>query len=439
MSQYPPPNNIEPISVFNPANFMSLDNFLTVEYANKNYLKFPVAQGNENLLSVNVSGTLNANGALSANSTATFNVIPTSTAVQPDSTDTSNKIPTTAWVQSAITGGSSNTLAEVLVQGNSAGSTSINMNSQNITGVNQMTFIDGTDSLTIDQVGTDSFISNNQTSGTIFLRTKSGGGTMTNTLSINQNPNGIVALANLNMSNLSIDGIGTATYADATEQTSAYTGGTAGTYTNTNMTIDSNGKISAISSGTSAYIAIPYYSATWYGSTGPQYSGPSTINLTWADYATQSINNFMTFRLSISIIYGTTLESIYTLDCITNIYPYRLRGGTPLGSQKNNLATNSINGNTNFLMSDATYAPQGRFFWSHNIVSTGVLTAGWVQIYMTANGVFGLQFDNPNSVITTPFYVNVSCEQLSKGQGSFPAITNLNSAGWYGQRTAGFL
>jgi hypothetical protein len=39
-------------------------------------------------------------------------------------------------------------------------------------------------------------------------------------------------------------------FGNSTEQITAYTGGTAGTYTNTNMTIDANGKISAIASGT---------------------------------------------------------------------------------------------------------------------------------------------------------------------------------------------
>jgi len=46
----------------------------------------------------------------------------------------------------------------------------------------------------------------------------------------------------------------TLTFSDTKVQDSAFTGGTPGTYTNTNMTIDSNGKISAIANGTTVNI-----------------------------------------------------------------------------------------------------------------------------------------------------------------------------------------
>jgi hypothetical protein len=70
------------------------------------------------------------------------------------------------------------------------------------------------------------------------------------------NVNGVLTCNNdviVNNKNLDIDGInGQIRYADNKVQNTAYTGGTAGTYTNTNMTIDANGKISAISSGAAA-------------------------------------------------------------------------------------------------------------------------------------------------------------------------------------------
>jgi hypothetical protein len=53
------------------------------------------------------------------------------------------------------------------------------------------------------------------------------------------------------MNNQNISAVNTLSFA-TTSQTSAYTGGVAGTYTDTNMTIDANGKISAISSGAAA-------------------------------------------------------------------------------------------------------------------------------------------------------------------------------------------
>jgi len=56
----------------------------------------------------------------------------------------------------------------------------------------------------------------------------------------------------LDINNYNINDVGQLTFYNSgtpKTQTSAYTGGQAGTYTNTSMTIDANGKISAISSG----------------------------------------------------------------------------------------------------------------------------------------------------------------------------------------------
>jgi len=54
-------------------------------------------------------------------------------------------------------------------------------------------------------------------------------------------------------------------FGNATEQITAYTGGTAGTYTNTDITIDANGKISAIASGAGP---TPVNPQTWGLTTG---------------------------------------------------------------------------------------------------------------------------------------------------------------------------
>ena len=173
MSVNIPPN--PNVSTFNNLYWIQGDNSLTTAEGDLRYLKFPVAQGTENLQTTNVNGVLTANSGVNFTSVNP----PTSSQVIPASNDSSTKIPTTAWVQSAITGGSSNTLTDVLIAGNSAGLQPINMNNQNISAVNTLSFA-------------------------------------------------------------------------TTSQTSAYTGGAAGTYTDTNMTIDANGKISAISSGAAA-------------------------------------------------------------------------------------------------------------------------------------------------------------------------------------------
>ena len=136
MASYPPPNFIEPLSVFNPVNWEVRQTTLTTAIADLRYLKFPVAQGLETLQdtitngtadfagNIVMSGTASTNylefpdgtkqytssggNLISSNNTWTGtnafnNVAPiTSSATQPASNDSSTKIPTTAWVQSAI-------------------------------------------------------------------------------------------------------------------------------------------------------------------------------------------------------------------------------------------------------------------------------------------------------------------------------------------------
>lgn len=71
----------------------------------------------------------------------------------------------------------------------------------------------------------------------------------------------------VNNSTLDIDGVsGQIRYADNTVQTSAFTGAgaSAGSYTSTNLTLDSNGRITAISSGSSGsgLVAVNYYTSS---------------------------------------------------------------------------------------------------------------------------------------------------------------------------------
>jgi microcystin-dependent protein len=168
MSSSNPPNPNTPPVFNNDAFNQGANPNIDTAYLNANYLRFPTAQGGETLQNIQVLGSASFTNAQ----------LPTSLGVIPASTDSSTTIPTTAWVQSAIIGGSSNTLTDVLIAGNNAGSQPINMNNQNISAVNTLSFA-------------------------------------------------------------------------TTSQNTAYTGAPAGTYTNINMTIDSNGKISSISSGSS--------------------------------------------------------------------------------------------------------------------------------------------------------------------------------------------
>lgn len=167
MSVAPPPDPLVPI--YNPLywDLTATDGAtgITPAYLNLNYLKFPYAQGLENLQNTNVVGTmtvsgtttlndplqvndlcnitgaLTVSGTLTASSTVTLGSVSSSvptclasySAVTPS--DSSTKIPTTAWVQTAITS-SFNTIS-----------------TQVFTSTSDITFPSGTKYVTIMVVG----------------------------------------------------------------------------------------------------------------------------------------------------------------------------------------------------------------------------------------------------------------------------------------------
>lgn len=134
MSAYTPPTGI--YGVYNSLKF---DNN---EF--DNFLNFPIAQGDETLKNIVVNGTSTFNELLTTNNIVNFNNTAlgslTSLSTQPASNNSSTMIPTTAWVQTAISGLTPTipTLSQVLLSNNSAGSTSINMNNNDITNVNNL-------------------------------------------------------------------------------------------------------------------------------------------------------------------------------------------------------------------------------------------------------------------------------------------------------------
>jgi hypothetical protein len=70
MASYPPPN--QNVAIFNPLNFISGGEGLTLDEGKKFFLQFPDAQGTENMETTNIDGVFTANDQAFFNDTITL-------------------------------------------------------------------------------------------------------------------------------------------------------------------------------------------------------------------------------------------------------------------------------------------------------------------------------------------------------------------------------
>lgn len=311
MATYTPPSNIEPLTVFNPAYF-DTDALLTQGEADKRYLRFPNAQGTENLKAINVNGV------------ATF-----ANNVNIGSSTTSNLTPVVNTNKSELNIGlGGNGQVDIECPVNFGGFSSLNLLNADI----QMN-----DDSIINQFGTRTI------------------------------PN---VLYNTNI----LSGSNIKYLSDNTEQTSAFTGAgaLAGAYTNTNMTIDANGKITALSSGSSSLpssvVRLASVNDVWNPS--PRVFTLNVVGGTGGDWA---INEYFTVRVKFTAIYnkissiGTPYSSYASTIGDYTIFPYRFSGNWP-NSSTCNLSTNNVNGNTTYNYVSTQWTPNGRQIWGDNVV-----------------------------------------------------------------------
>jgi hypothetical protein len=183
-------------------------------------------------------------------------------------------------------------------------------------------------------------------------------------------------LNSINMNSQNITAVNSLAFA-TTSQTTAYTGGAAGTYTNTNMTIDANGRITSISNGSLPPTGVKRAYA--YVNNLSSQIAQFTINIPNSGTLTPR-NQFVSFRLSFnqeSYISGSVNQSFMTTNCILNLYPGRFVAGwlTQAGAQPTQFSRGIISDNTinassataQFVVNDATYCPFGRQFWANDL------------------------------------------------------------------------
>ena len=234
MSIYSPPT--QNVAIFDTELFKTSDRFITQGECDKRYLRFPVAQSTETLQAIGVNGV------------ATFNnTITQAGEFRIQQTDISNNTVINNFRASTIESGwgTSVTTATLQVADTSSGNNirfHTNIQASNFGSINR------TGDATIMNSGGNRRLNVTVFTGGVYTGLKVTG----SDTSIGYGGSG----ANVNPVNAVIcDASGviispSITFPNSTVQNSAFTGGTAGTYTNTNMTIDANGRISAISNGT---------------------------------------------------------------------------------------------------------------------------------------------------------------------------------------------
>lgn len=408
MSDYSPPT--ENLPIFDVNVFNTGDEPLTYNEAKKKFLRYPNAQGTENLQIITVSGT----------STFSNQII---------QTGSTNKI-----IQDTTTNSDVNQLKATDIYGD------LNLRKPTGTTGGAIRLWDvvsnSGNSSQLYTTGTQYAFQNLNNGGAITLNTRSSTGTQSQPLSVSstdmtiQTTNPPTQTAVQPASSDSSNKIPTTAWVQ-----SAIASGSGGgnDLTKNSLTITPNPSLSSLT-GISNYYGIgAKYSQNWYGGGGrsitititnvPTYTRTQASPLTYG-------NDYYSFTVDFSFFQsaqtgnwsGTTPPTtlINSNSGTIQLFPTRLTGTSvsviPYGICRIN---NSINGNTSYSMYDANYAPNGRPYWcsnfQYNTWSGTYNTTSSTEVYIT------YYKSGTNTVVYT-----ITSNGYTSGS-TFPTMTNCTA------------
>ena len=175
-------------------------------------------------------------------------------------------------------------------------------------------------------------------------------------------------------------------------------------------------------------IANPYNSGARLSEYSSTTDASSSQHVTFSSTAgALDINGFIILEYMYVQCYVASQPSYQT--GFLQVFPARILAGMPSGAGSiYSISTNTINGNQNYIMTDATYAPSGRPYWSFNTSKCGLSVSTSPQISFSPEGVLQFSLYFYNQVTTTSANISSSIRMIDtsflQNNGISVLITN---------------
>jgi len=196
---------------------------------------------------------------------------------------------------------------------------------------------------------------------------------------------------------------------------------------------------SAIAAIPTASTIIPYI----YGFSPNQYVGASSFfSINFTNGATLNLSTYFTLRVQVQYTWNTTgvstLNNYYrNYNFLVDFYPNRVPTVTSFSACVPN---GTINGNTAFVMTDPTYAPNGRWYWTRNYLSSAASPPSPTEVSVpfvftsTSQSKITFTLNAPDTNANTFYNLEASVEIINRCSGT--TFTSSNVSGCFGLGTS---